>query len=200
MSKIVTFVHTTLDGVAQGPGSPDEDRSGGFDRGGWAPQFSDETLGQAIGQHMGNTGALLFGRKTYEHFFQVWPNRKDGNPFTPVLNKTMKYVVSRTLKEPLPWQNSTLLSGDAAQSVARLRRQKGESIVILGSISLVQSLLKANLIDELTLTINPILIGGGRRLLDNVPCEKLRLASSMTTPKGVIMVTYEPERTAGKAA
>ena len=200
MSKIVTFVHTTLDGVAQGPGSPDEDRSGGFDRGGWAPQFSDETLGQAIGQHMGNTGALLFGRKTYEHFFQVWPNRKDGNPFTPVLNKTMKYVVSRTLKEPLPWQNSTLLSGDAAQSVARLRRQKGESIVILGSISLVQSLLKANLIDELTLTINPILIGGGRRLLDNVPCEKLRLASSMTTPKGVSMVTYEPERTAGKAA
>jgi len=200
MSKIVTFVHTTLDGVAQGPGSPDEDRSGGFDRGGWAPQFSDETLGQAIGQHMGNTGALLFGRKTYEHFFQVWPNRKDGNPFTPVLNKTMKYVVSRTLKEPLPWQNSTLLSGDAAQSVARLRQQKGESIVILGSISLVQSLLKANLIDELTLTINPILIGGGRRLLDNVPCEKLRLASSMTTPKGVIMVTYEPERTAGKAA
>jgi dihydrofolate reductase len=200
MSKIVTFVHTTLDGVAQGPGSPDEDRSGGFDRGGWAPQFSDETLGQAIGQHMGNTGALLFGRKTYEHFFQVWPNRKDGNPFTPVLNKTMKYVVSRTLKEPLPWQNSTLLSGDAAQSVARLRQQKGESIVILGSISLVQSLLKANLIDELTLTINPILIGGGRRLLDNVPCEKLRLASSMTTPKGVIMVTYEPEQTAGKAA
>ena len=200
MSKIVTFVHTTLDGVAQGPGSPDEDRSGGFDRGGWAPQFSDEALGQAIGQHMGNTGALLFGRKTYEHFFKVWPNRKDGNPFTPVLNKTMKYVVSRTLKEPLPWQNSTLLSGDAAQSVAKLRQQKGESIVILGSISLVQSLLKANLIDELTLTINPILIGAGRRLLDNVPCEKLRLASSKTTPKGVIMVTYEPEQTAGKAA
>ena len=199
MSKIVTFLHTTLDGVAQGPGSPDEDRSGGFNDGGWMQQFSDETLGQAIGQHMGETGALLFGRKTYEHFFKVWPNRTDGNPFTPVLNNTMKYVVSRTLEEPLPWQNSTLLRGDAAKSVAKLRQQKGKSIVILGSLSLVQSLLKAYLIDELTITINPIIIGSGRRLLtEGLPCEKLRLAHSMTTPKGVIMVTYQPEKTAGQ--
>jgi dihydrofolate reductase len=200
MSKIVTFLHTTLDGVAQGPGHPDEDRSGGFEHGGWAAQFSDETLGQAIGQHMGGTGGLLFGRNTYEHFFKVWPNRKDGNPFTPVLNNTMKYVVSRTLKEPLPWQNSKLLRGEAEQSVAKLRQQKGDTIVLLGSISLVQSLLRAHLIDELTITINPMLIGSGRRLLDGIPCEKLRLASSMTTPKGVLLVTYEPEKTAGKAA
>ena len=200
MSKIVTFLHTTLDGVAQGPGHPDEDRSGGFKDGGWSQQFSDEALGKAIGAHMGQTGGLLFGRKTYEHFFKVWPNRKDGNPFTPVLNNTMKYVASRTLKEPLPWQNSTLLGGDAERSVSKLRQQKGAALVILGSISLVQSLLRAHLIDELTITINPLLIGSGRRLLDGIPCEKLRLVSSMTTPKGVILVTYEPEQTAGKAA
>jgi len=204
MSRIVTFLHTTVDGVAQAPGHPDEDRSGGFEHGGWMPQFQDAQLGQAIGQHMGNMGsdgALLFGRKTYEHFFEVWPNRKDGNPFTPVLNNTMKYVVSRTLKEPLPWQNSTLLRGDAEQSVAKLRQQREGTVVILGSISLVQSLLRADLIDEMTLTINPILIGSGRKLLDgSLPFEKLRLVSSMTTPKGVIMVTYQPEHTAGNAA
>lgn len=197
MSKIVTFIHTTLDGVMQAPGHPDEDRSGGFRYGGWAGQFSDPKLGQAIGEHMGQTGALLFGRKTYEHFFQVWPNRKDGNPFTPVLNNTMKYVASRTLKEPLPWMNSTLLAEDAVSSVAKLRRQKGKDIVILGSGTLVQSLLKANLIDALTITINPIILGTGRRLLsEGLPYAKLRLASSMTTDKGVLLLTYEPEKTA----
>ena len=101
MSKIVTFLHTTLDGVAQGPGHPDEDRSGGFKDGGWSQQFSDEALGKAIGAHMGQTGGLLFGRKTYEHFFQVWPNRKDGNPFTPVLNNTMRHI-STAKRSPKP--------------------------------------------------------------------------------------------------
>src|SRR5689334_15510537 len=152
MSRIVTFLHTTLDGVMQAPGSPDEDRSGGFKHGGWAPQFSDEKLMSAIGQHMGTSGSLLFGRKTYEHFFKVWPNRKDGNPFTPVLNNTMKYVASCTLKEPLPWQNSKLLEGDAERAVAQLRGEKGKDIVILGSCTLVHSLLRAHLIDALTLT------------------------------------------------
>jgi dihydrofolate reductase len=201
MSRIVTFIHSSLDGVMQSPGSPDEDPSGGFKHGGWAPQFADEKLMSAIGQHMQTSGSLLFGRKTYEHFFKVWPNRTD-NPFTPVLNNSMKYVASRTLKEPLPWQNSTLLSGDAEQAVAKLRRKTdGKDIVILGSCSLVHSLLRANLIDALTFTINPILLGKGKRLFpEGELFAKLRLAECVTTPKGVMLVTYEPEPTAGKAA
>jgi dihydrofolate reductase len=192
MSRIVAFIHLTLDGVMQAPGRADEDRRGNFQHGGWAGQYNDAEQMKAVGQSMANTGALLFGRRTYEDFYEVWPKRTD-NPFTPVLNNSLKYVASRTLKEPLPWMNSKLLSGDAEKSAAMLRQQSGKDIVILGSGTLVQSLLRANLIDELILTINPIVFGTGRRLFpDGGPPLTLRLADSKTTSKGVIMTTYQP--------
>src|SRR5690349_25030231 len=111
---------------------------------------------------MANTGALLLGRKTYEDFYRVWPSRTDS-PFTPVLNNSLKYVASRTLDDPLPWMNPKLLRGDAEDAVATLRAQPGKDIVILGSGALVQSLLRCNLVDELMLTIHPIVLGSGRR-------------------------------------
>jgi dihydrofolate reductase len=194
MARIVAFVHLTLDGVMQAPARPDEDCRGGFEHGGWAGPYADDpVLGQAVGESMSRTGALLLGRRTYEDFYQVWPNRKDGNPFTPVLNNALKYVASRTRQEPLPWMNSKLLAGSAEEHVANLRRQPGKDIVILGSGMLVQSLLRAGLIDELMLTISPILLGSGRRLFaDQSPAHTLRLVESRTTTKGVLVTRYQP--------
>jgi dihydrofolate reductase len=192
MSRIVAFIHLTLDGVMQAPGRADEDCREQFTHGGWAAPYNDADQMKAVGQSMANTGALLFGRRTYEDFYQVWPKRTDS-PFTPVLNNTLKYVVSRTLKEPLPWMNSKLLAGEAKESVSALRRQPGKDIVILGSGVLVQSLLRDHLIDELMLTIHPIVLGEGRRLFpDGGAPATLRLVDSKATSKGVVMTTYQP--------
>jgi dihydrofolate reductase len=103
MSKVILFTSVTVDGVMQAPGRPDEDRRGGFQYGGWAVPYADSVLGSIAGQSMATSGALLLGRRTYEDFYAVWPNRPKPNPFTDVLNNTMKYVASTTLKEPLPW-------------------------------------------------------------------------------------------------
>src|SRR5258708_24027062 len=111
MSKVIVFTNLTLDGVMQAPGRPDEDRRGGFEHGGWATPYA--AMLEAAGENMANTGALLFGRRTYEDFYAVWPNRTD-NPLTAVLDNNQKYVASTTLEEALPWRNSTLLNGDAA--------------------------------------------------------------------------------------
>jgi len=192
MSRIIVNISLTLDGVMQAPGRPDEDQRGGFTHGGWALPYADEVMGRSAAEGIANTGALLFGRRTYEDFYSVWPNRTD-NPFTPVLNNFQKYVASTTLKEPLPWTNSTLLQGDAAEAVARLREQQGKDIVILGSGELVQSLLRRNLIDEYTLSIHPLVLGTGRRLFaDGAPFAILRLISTVTTTTGVIIATYQP--------
>jgi dihydrofolate reductase len=192
MSRIIAFTHLTLDGVMQAPGRPDEDSRDGFDRGGWGVPYNDADQMKAVGKSMAKTGALLLGRRTYEDFYKVWPKRTD-NPFTPILNNSLKYVASRTLTEPLPWMNSKLLSGAAEASVAELRRQPGKDVVILGSGELVRSLLAQNLIDELMLMIHPVLIGRGRRLFsDHAVPSRLRLTDSMTTSKGVVIATYEP--------
>ena len=191
MSKIVVFNNLTLDGVMQAPGRPDEDRRGGFEYGGWATSYADPVMGKIAGESMANTGALLLGRRTYEDFYSVWPNQTD-NPFTEVLNNTQKYVASMTLKEPLPWINSTLLKGDAADAVARLREQPAKDIVILGSGALVKSLMRRNLIDEYVLSIHPLILGSGRRLFpDDGTFAALRLANTRTTTTGVVIATYQ---------
>src|SRR5205085_8109372 len=144
MSKVVVFTNLSLDGVMQAPGRPDEDRRGGFEHGGWgAPYAAMPSAGGA----MASAGALLLGRRTYEDFYSVWPNRTD-NPYTAVLNNMQKYVASTTLSEPLPWSNSTLLKGDAAEAVARLKQEPGKDFVVMGSGVLVQSLMRRNLVDE----------------------------------------------------
>jgi dihydrofolate reductase len=195
MSRITAFLHLTLDGVMQAPGRYDEDPRDDFAYGGWAMPYNDPDQAKAVGQSMARTGALLFGRRTYEDFYRVWPNRTD-NPFTPVLNNTLKYVASRTLEEPLPWMNSKLLAGSAEEQVAALREQPGKDIVILGSGVLLQSLLRHNLIDELMLTIHPIILGAGRRLFSESGAPAtLRLVDSKTTSKGVILATYQPVST-----
>ena len=138
MGKVVVTNHISLDGVMQAPGRPDEDTRDGFDRGGWAARDNDAVMGQVMGKGMSTSGSLLFGRRTYDDFFRVWPNRTD-NPFTEVLDKTPKYVASRTLTEPLPWQNSTLLSGDAVDAVRALKDRLPGDLGILGSGDLIGS-------------------------------------------------------------
>jgi dihydrofolate reductase len=192
MGNIVVINHITLDGVMQAPARADEDTRGGFQHGGWAVPNNDAVTAAEMGQRMAGTAALLFGRRTYEDFYKVWPNRSD-NPFTPALNAAQKYVASTTLTEPLPWVNSTLLKGDAADAVAQLRAQPGKDLVILGSGALIQSLMRRNLIDRFVLTIHPLVLGSGRRLFtDDGPFAELRLVDSKSTPKGVVIAVYEP--------
>ncbi|HEV8191092.1 MAG TPA: dihydrofolate reductase family protein [Ktedonobacterales bacterium] len=192
MSKVVAFTNLTLDGVMQAPARPDEDTRGGFAHGGWATPYSAAEQSSDTQESMANSGALLLGRRTYEDFYAVWPNRTN-NPYTEVLNNTQKYVASTTLKEPLPWSNSTLLKGDAAEAVARLREQPGKDLVILGSGELIQSLMRRNLVDEYVLRIHPLVLGSGRRLFpEDGPFVTLQLVDTKTTPTGVVIATYQP--------
>jgi dihydrofolate reductase len=198
MSKIVVFELVSLDGVMQAPGRPGEDGRGGFEHGGWAAPYADPVMGKAAGESMATTGALLFGRRTYEDFYTVWPKRTD-NPFTEVLNNTQKYVASTTLTEPLPWINSTLLKGDAAEAVAKLREKPGKDIVVLGSGDLVKSLMRHDLVDEYVLQIHPLLLGSGRHLFsDGGLRAALQLVDSKTTTTGVVMATYRTAAASGK--
>ena len=190
MSKVVAFISLSLDGVVQAPGSPDEDRRGGFERGGWAAPYADPIMAKVAGEGMANTGALLLGRGTYEKFYSYWPHQTD-NPYTDVLNNTQKYVASTTLTEPLPWQNSTLLNGDVAQQVAELRERPGKDIVVLGSPELMQTLMRHQLVDEYILLIHPVVLGPGMRLFtDEGEYAKLELVSAEPTTTGVIIATY----------
>jgi dihydrofolate reductase len=192
MSKIVVFNSLTLDGVMQAPGRPDEDRRGGFEHGGWAQPYMDAVMGEVAAQGMAEGGPILFGRRTYEDFFSYWPHQTD-NPFTEVLDNSQKYVASRTLHEPLPWQNSTLLKGDVAEAVVRLREEPGKDIVVLGSGDLLQSLIRHGLVDEYMLLVHPLVLGSGRRLFpDGGSFARLRLVDSVTTTTGVIIATYRP--------
>jgi len=189
MSKVVVFTNLTLDGVMQAPGRPDEDRRGGFEHGGWGAPYA--AMAHA-GESMASIDALLLGRRTYEDFYAVWPKRKDS-PFSAMLDNMQKYVASTTLSEPLPWINSTLLAGDAAEAVARLKGELSKDLVIMGSGELVQSLMRHNLVDRYVLLIHPLVLGSGRRLFpDGGAFAALRLVATSTTNNGVVIATYEP--------
>jgi dihydrofolate reductase len=190
--------HVTLDGVMQSPGRVDEDTRGGFTHGGWGALVGDEAAGEAFGtamrERMEDGGGLrgwLFGRRTYEDLLSYW-NRQPDRPFGPMLNSTSKYVVSNTLKEPLPWPNSTLLLGDIADSVAALKAQSGGVLGIMGSGKLIEALLRHNLIDEFLLMIHPLVLGSGHRLFPEGAFARLRLVDSVPTPSGALIVTYQP--------
>ena len=190
--RIVVFMNVSLDGVIQAPGRPDEDVRGGFKHGGWSGPYADPAMGKAVGESMSRTGGILLGRRTYEDFYAVWPKRVD-NPFTEVLSNSSKYVVSRTLEEPLPWMNSTLLKGEASKTVAELKQRPGKDVVVLGSGELVDSLTRCNLVDEYMLLIHPLILGSGRRLFsDRSPFETLHLLDSRTTTTGVVITRYQP--------
>jgi dihydrofolate reductase len=196
MSRILVLESLSLDGVMQAPGRADEDLRGGFMHGGWAVPYNDPVMFKVMAEGMSQAGPLLFGRRTYQDFFKVWPARTDS-PFSAALDNAEKYVASTTLTEPLPWKNSTLLKGAAADTVARLKRDLDKDLLVMGSGELVRSLMRHSLIDEYFLLIHPLLIGSGRRLFpDDGSFAALRQVNSVTTTTGVLMATYRPEPTA----
>ena len=191
MRKIVVNEFLTLDGVMQGPGSPDEDREGGFEHGGWQIGYFDDDQLKAATEAMADTDAYLFGRKTYEIMAAFWPTQLDSDPFAASLNGRQKYVVSNTLREPFDWQPTTLISDDVPAGIAALKEQPGKNIVVLGSGELVQTLIRHDLVDEFGLMINPLILGSGKRLFrEGLAPERFELLETETTSKGVVMATY----------
>jgi dihydrofolate reductase len=189
MSKLVVINHVTLDGVMQAPGRPEEDTREGFAHGGWAAANVDDTVLQAVGARMGEGNRLLLGRRSYEGILGYW-NTQDS-PFTAALNNAEKFVASRTLGEPLPWPNSTLLGGDVAEAVRRLKAEPGADLHVMGSGELIQTLLRHDLIDEYLLLIHPLVLGSGRRMfVDGGPRAELRLVTSTPASTGVLIATY----------
>jgi dihydrofolate reductase len=191
MGRVVVINHLTLDGVMQAPGRPDEDTRGGFTHGGWSvPNVDDVMMDVVLGTRTPASGGLLLGRRSYEDMLGYW-NTQDS-PFKDMLNNAPKYVASRTLREPLPWPNSTLLQGDVAAAVALKRRSEAD-LTVMGSGELIQTLMRHNLIDEYLLLIHPLVLGTGRRLFtDGGPSASLRLVEGKTSTTGVLIATYEP--------
>ncbi|WP_284981915.1 dihydrofolate reductase family protein [Arthrobacter sp. efr-133-TYG-118] len=191
MRQINATLSITLDGVIQGLGRPDEDTRGGFTHGGWGGRYNDEVMGREMGKGMAKPTDMLFGHRTWTDFITVWGTRADDNPFTVYMNAGSKYVVSRTLENADAWQNSILLSGEAAETVAKLKAEPGNDLTIIGSASLVRYLHAEGLIDNFTLLIHPLTLGTGKRLFEGpAPLTEFELTGSVTTTKGVIIAHY----------
>ena len=180
MRNVIAVELVSLDGVME---SPEE----------WAFSYSNDEMEEANASGMTASDALLMGRVTYEQMVAYWPNQPGGVPMVDYINSVSKYAVSTTLEEPLAWNNSTLIKGDVAEEIARLKRQPGENITILGSGALVRSLLRGDLIDELRLMVHPVVLGGGKRLFeDGQGRQALELVDSKTFGTGVHYLAYQP--------
>ena len=191
MRSITATMSVTLDGVVQGPGRPDEDTRGGFTHGGWGAKFDDQVLGAEMGKSMSKPGDMLFGRRTWDDFITAWGRKTDGNPFTAHMNAATKYVVSKTLEDADGWENSVLLSGEAAETVAELKATPGNDLSIIGSASLIHALHAAGLVDRYQLLVYPLTLGGGTRLFEGpAPLTGFELTDSVVTTKGVIIARY----------
>jgi dihydrofolate reductase len=191
MRRITVNNNVSLDGVMQAPMSPDEDTRGGFQYGGWAVAGSDDALAVEMGVGMGSDGALLFGHRTYRTMASFWPHQTDGNPYTEYMNRVEKYVTSWNAATHLEWQHSTLLAGDAADTVRTLKDSDGPDLTILGSGELLRTLASAGLVDEYVLIIHPVVLGSGTRLFGDTH-QQFELTRSITTPKGVTVAHYRP--------
>jgi dihydrofolate reductase len=192
MRKVIADEWMTLDGVIQAPGQADEDRTGGFQHGGWHVGYFDDIAQRRVVESVVKAGGFLLGRRTYEIFAAHWPNASEEEQvLAEPLNSKPKYVASRTLIEPLAWQNSTVLQGDVAEVVAALKREDGEDLHVIGSSQLVQTLVEHGLVDEFRVMIDPVVIGGGKRLFrDDGVLRPLRLVDHQVTTAGVILATY----------
>ena len=191
MRKLVVTTFTTLDGVMQAPGGPDEDPDGGFEHGGWSVGYWDERMGElALEIHLA-AGAVLFGRKTYEILGGHWPRVGDDDPMAAKLNAVPKHVASRTL-HTLEWANSSLLAGDVPDAVRRLKAEDGDPLLVIGSSGLTQTLIEHDLVDTFIVWTFPVVLGEGKRLFgDGAVPAGLELTGIEASTTGVTVATYE---------
>ncbi len=192
MRKLVVGTFTTLDGVMQAPGGPNEDRDGGFQHGGWLVPYFDAKFGEIMTEWTKRAGAFLLGRKTYEIFADSWPKSIDpADEIATALNTRPKFVATRTL-DSSNWNNSTLLKGDIAEEVARLKAQEGREVQVHGSSNLIQTLLKHDLVDTLRLWQFPVVLGTGKRLFGEgtIP-RSFRLVETQLNTTGAVLHVYE---------
>lgn len=199
MRELAIIEFVTLDGVMQGLGSPDEDREGGFEYGGWGQSYGDDVLAQSAVEGLRSTTAYLFGRKTYEKMAAYWPSQPDDNPIAAHLNATPKYVVTQTLTD-LSWAGSVALGGDVRESVDALKADGDGTIAVLGSGILAQTLIENGQVDVYRLFLHPLVLGTGKRLFRHASRPlRLRLVEATTTTTGVVLLTYVPETSAASA-
>jgi dihydrofolate reductase len=194
--KLTALVFVTLDGVYQGPGGADEDRRGGFDRGGWMAPFSDEETGRFISSAYEGMDAMLLGRVTFDIWATYWPLHHGDDPISHGINVLPKYVPSTTLKDPT-WQNTHVIDRDVEAKIRELKAQPGRDLLLQGSGVLLQWLLEHDLVDELRLVIHPVVLGEGFRLFpEKGQSHRLELVSSRASQSGTMLQTYRP---AGRA-
>ena len=193
MGKLITAAFVSLDGVMQAPGTPDEDRAGGFAFGGWVFDYFDATMQEAMADLFDAPFDLLLGRRTYEIFAAYWPYIDDENPIAARFNRVGKFVATSSA-EPLAWQNSVALRGDVPARVAELKQKDGPDLLTQGSGLLVQSLLARGLVDEIRLMTFPLLLGKGKRLFgDDSHPGALKLVESRASTTGVVVSRYIPD-------
>jgi dihydrofolate reductase len=192
MRRVIVQEWMTLDGVVQAPGMKDEDTRGGFEHGGWSLPYFEETSMKWVVENLNNAGGFLLGRRTYELFASHWPNAsEEEQPMAEPLNSKPKYVATTTLSEPLEWENSTVLDRDVAEAVAALKKEDGDDLLVIGSTELVKTLIEHNLVDEFRVMIDPLVVGGGKRLFpEDGALSELRLLDSEPTKTGAILATY----------
>jgi dihydrofolate reductase len=194
MRKVIVNEWMTLDGVVQAPGQADEDTSGGFAHGGWHMPYFDDLSRNWVVEGYADAGGFLFGHRTYELLASYWPNASEEEQvIAEPLNTLPKYVASTTLAEPLEWEHATLLKGDVAEAVSALKEEGGKSLNVIGSTQLVHTLIEHDLVDEFRVMIDPLVVGGGKRLFhDDGVLRPLRLVESQVTTTGAILATYAP--------
>jgi len=194
--KLTAMEFLTLDGVYQGPGGPDEDRRGGFERGGWQAPFGDEETGQFITAAYARMDAMLLGRVTYDIWAGYWPDHHGDDPISHGINVLPRYVPSTTLKNP-SWQNTHVIDGDVEAAVRELKAKPGRDLLLQGSGALLRWLLERDLVDELNLIIYPVVLGDGLRLFpEQGQTHRLELLDAKVRPNGAMIQTYRP---AGRA-
>jgi dihydrofolate reductase len=193
MRKLIVHEFMSLDGVVQAPGGPDEDRDGGFAHGGWTIPYWHDDIGAAFFKGMQTVDAFLLGRRTYVTHADAFEPMKPGDPFGDLMNAPKKYVVSRTLTEPI-WRNTTIIRDNVVEAVRALKAEPGKDILTDGSTGLVPTLLEHDLVDELHLHVYPLTLGGGKRILPAGLHQRFRLTSATPYPTGVVGLFYARAR------
>jgi dihydrofolate reductase len=192
MRKVIVNEFMSLDGVVQAPGAPEEDTEGGFRHGGWHMGYSDDLGRRWVLEYIEGAGGFLLGRRTYEIFAGYWPNApEDQQVIAEPLNTKPKFVATTTLSDPLEWQSSTVIQGALEEAVTALKQEDGGDLHVIGSAQLVRSLLEHDLVDELRLTIDPVVLGGGKGIFPaDGTLRRLQLVESEASSTGVILATY----------